>query len=148
MELNIMRIDFCEKLSWKPSKKVIGFIGNLTYEKGVHILIKAFKSVNISKIELALLGPSDENFLPYLKGLAKSCDKKVSFLGYSDDVKYFMNNIDVLIVPAIAYESFSIVILEAMRNSVPVICSDFGGMKEVVVNHETGQLYHPIIQML
>ena len=127
-----------KKLNWQPSEKVIGFVGNLTYEKGVHILIKAFRSVNIPNIELALLGPIDKSFLPYLKDLAKSCDKKVSFLGYSDDVQFFMNNIDVLVVPAIAYESFSIVILEAMRNSIPVICSDFGGMKEVVVNDETG----------
>ena len=127
-----------KKLNWQPSEKVIGFVGNLTYEKGVHILIKAFRSVNIPNIELALLGPIDQSFLPYLKDLAKSCDKKVSFLGYSDDVQFFMNNIDVLVVPAIAYESFSIVILEAMRNSIPVICSDFGGMKEVVVNDETG----------
>ena len=48
-----------------------------------------------------------------------------------------MNNIDVLVVPAIAYKVL-FVILEAMRNSIPVICSDFGGMKEVVVNDETG----------
>ena len=33
---------------------------------------------------------------------------------------------------------FGMVIIEAMLNSNPVICSDFGGMKEVVVNNETG----------
>ena len=137
-ELKIKNSLLKKKLNWQPSERVIGFVGNLTYEKGVHILIKAFMSVNIPNVELALLGPIDKSFLPYLKDLAKSCDKKVSFLGYSDDVQFFMNNIDVLVVPAIAYESFSIVILEAMRNSIPVICSDFGGMKEVVVNHETG----------
>lgn len=129
---------FNKKLSWEPSKKAIGFIGKLSYEKGVHILVKAFRSVSVPNIELALLGPIDEIFFPYLKELAKSCDKKVSFLGYSDDIKNFINNIEILIVPAIAYESFSIVILEAMRNGVPVICSDFGGMKEVVVHNQTG----------
>ena len=129
---------FDKKLRWEPSKKAIGFIGNLSYEKGVHILLKAFRLVNVPNIELALLGPIDEIFFPYLKQLAKSCDKKVSFLGYSDDIKNFINNVEILIVPAIAYESFSIVTLEAMRNGIPVICSDFGGMKEVVVHNKTG----------
>ena len=54
-------------------------------------------SVKIPNVELALLGPIDKSFLPYLKDLAKSCDKK-AFLGYSDDVQFFMNNIDVLVV--------------------------------------------------
>ena len=36
------------------------------------------------------------------------------------------------IVYKIANESFGVVILEAMKHSKAVICTDFGGMKEVV----------------
>ena len=49
-----------------------------------------------------------------------------------------MNKIDVLVVPSIAFESFGMVILEAMKCKTPVICSDFGGMKEVVEDGVSG----------
>ena len=49
-----------------------------------------------------------------------------------------MQKIDLLVVPSVACESFGMVILEAMKYKKPVICSDFGGMKEVVENGKTG----------
>ena len=45
---------------------------------------------------------------------------------------------DILVLPSIAFESFGVVILEAMQRKVPVICSDVGGMKEIVINNITG----------
>ena len=53
-------------------------------------------------------------------------------------VDAFMQKIDILVVPSIAYESFGMVILEAMKHKKAVICSDFGGMKEVVETGVTG----------
>jgi len=41
-------------------------------------------------------------------------------------------------MPSVRYESFGMVILEAMRAGKPVVCSDFSGMKEIVADGETG----------
>jgi teichuronic acid biosynthesis glycosyltransferase TuaC len=124
-------------LNWKPKKIAIGYLGALSFNKGCHILIKAFKKINLP-CELAFMGPSEKECLIYLQKQAKLCKNKVSFLNFHEDVDSFLGSIDVLVVPSIAYESFGIVILEAMKHSKPVICSDFGGMKEVVNNDITG----------
>lgn len=124
-------------LDWKPKKITIGYLGALSFNKGCHILMKAFKKINLP-CELVFMGPPEKNCLSYLQKEAKLCKNKVSFLEFNEDVDFFLSMIDVLVVPSIAYESFGMVILEAMKHSKPVICSNFGGMKEIVKNKVTG----------
>jgi teichuronic acid biosynthesis glycosyltransferase TuaC len=100
-------------------------------------LLDAFKSINMA-CELALLGPAEPVYLNILQQKAELCVNKVSFLGFHSDVHAFMSRIDILVVPSVAFESFGLVILEAMKCKKPVICSDFGGMKEVVEAGVTG----------
>lgn len=124
-------------LAWQPSEPAVGFVGALSFMKGPHILLDAFKLIEIP-CELALLGPGDEARLNFLKEKSKLCLNKVSFLGFHQDVDSFMEKIELLVVPSIAFESFGMVILEAMKHKKPVICTDYGGMKEVVEDGVTG----------
>jgi teichuronic acid biosynthesis glycosyltransferase TuaC len=122
---------------WHPEGSVVGFVGALYPLKGPHVLLDAFRLVDVP-CELALLGPADPEYLKDLRDRARLCANKVSFLGFQDDVDSFMERIDLLVVPSIAFESFGMVILEAMKHRKSVICSDFGGRKEVVENGVTG----------
>lgn len=127
-----------DKLLWKPKeKKVVGFIGSLTPPKAPHTLVEAFRFVT-SKSELALLGPGDPIYIKYLKDISSEYKNPVSFLGFHNNVNQFLEQVDLLVVPSSHFESFGMVILESMRMKKPVVCTDFGGMKEVVVNGETG----------
>jgi teichuronic acid biosynthesis glycosyltransferase TuaC len=126
-----------QKLNWYPVGTVVGFIGALYHYKGAHVLLDAFRQIDIPS-ELALLGPAEPAYLEILQQKALLCKNNVSFLGFSSDVDDFIEKIDVLVVPSITFESFGIVILEAMRLKKPVICSSFGGMKEVVEDGVTG----------
>lgn len=117
--------------------KTIGFIGALTHYKGVQVLLEAFLRIN-EPCELLLVGPGDEKFMTLLQAKAQGATNPVTFMGYQEDVTSIYKNIDVFVMPSIAHESFGIVVLEAMAHRKPVICSDFGGMKEIVVNGETG----------
>ena len=47
---------------------------------------------------------------------------------------------DIAIVPSTEAESFGLVALEAMLASKPVIASDAGGLKEIVIHNTTGML--------
>ncbi len=127
-----------DKLLWKPKeKKVVGFIGSLTPPKAPHTLVEAFRFVT-SKSELALLGPGDPIYMKYLRDISLKYENPVSFLGFHNNVNQFLEQVDLLVVPSSNFESFGMVILEGMRMKKPVICTDFGGMKEVVVDGETG----------
>jgi teichuronic acid biosynthesis glycosyltransferase TuaC len=124
---------------WHPTGLTVGFVGALYPLKGPHVLLDAFRFVD-TPCELALLGPALPEYLRSLRQRAALCANRVSFLGFHDDVDWFMEKIDVLVVPSIAFESFGMVILEAMKHRIPVICSDFGGMKEIVENDVTGRV--------
>jgi teichuronic acid biosynthesis glycosyltransferase TuaC len=128
---------YSPSLDWHPSGRAVGFVGALYPLKGPHVLLDAFRLVK-TPCELALLGPAEPHYLQSLRQRAERCTNKVTFLGFHDDVDSFMPKIDFLVVPSIAYESFGMVILEAMKHKAPVICSDFGGMKEVVKDGVTG----------
>jgi glycosyltransferase involved in cell wall biosynthesis len=127
----------CPTLDWHPSALCVGFVGALYFHKGPHVLLDAFRLVTVP-CELALLGPPDPHYLQILKQKAQLCANKVSFLGFHQNVDSFMQKIDLLVVPSVAFESFGMVILEAMKQKKSVICSDFGGMKEVVEHGVTG----------
>lgn len=125
-------------LDWSPtSDSVIGFVGALYPYKGAHVLLDAFREIQL-KCELVFLGPGEPRYLSLLKTKSELCNNKVSFLGFHPDVESFMAKINILVVPSIAYESFGLVILEAMKNKKPVVCSNYGGMKEVVDDGVTG----------
>jgi teichuronic acid biosynthesis glycosyltransferase TuaC len=124
-------------LSWSSSGSAVGFAGALTPLKGPHFLLDSFKFVEFP-CELALLGPSSQDYLKSLEQKAKLCANKVTFLGFHHDVDSFIKKINFLVVPSIAFESFGMVILEAMKHSKAVICTDHGGMKEIVEDGVTG----------
>jgi teichuronic acid biosynthesis glycosyltransferase TuaC len=130
-------LSYASHLDWHPSGLIVGFVGALYPLKGPHVLLDAFRLVD-APCELALLGPADQEYLKSLQERARLCGNKVSFLGFHDSVDWFMERIDFLVVPSIAFESFGMVILEAMKHKKSVICTDFGGMKEVVEDGVTG----------
>jgi L-malate glycosyltransferase len=63
----------------------------------------------------------------------------VIFLGTQDNVLPILSSADLFLLPS-AKESFGLGALEAMACRVPVICTDIGGLPEVVTHGETGYL--------
>ncbi|MDC1382730.1 glycosyltransferase family 4 protein [Candidatus Puniceispirillum sp.] len=131
----------------KPVKKInkgsalplVGFLGAFVPTKGAHVLIEAGQYIS-SNCKLELLGKGDPSYLRRLEGLAGLQPYHCKFSINEEDIEAFLKNIDILVVPSIDYEAFGMVILEAMVHKKPVICSDFGGMKEIVLDGVTGRV--------
>lgn len=68
-----------EKYSLEPRRYIV-FIGRLVYEKGVHTIVEAFKSVN-GDVKLVIIGDSPEE-TSYVRELKDSADQRTVFLGY------------------------------------------------------------------
>ena len=66
-------------------------------------------------------------------------DAQVHFLGVQEDIGAYLSVADVFLLPS-ETESFGLAALEAMACEVPVVCSDQGGLPEVVIEGETGFL--------
>jgi len=127
---------------------VIGTIKSLEHIYGIDILIKAFKIISDKhpdlNVKLLLVGGGSRE--AELKSLVNelNLDDKTVFAGKVpyDKVPSFHNRIDVF-VNVSRNESFGVAILEASASEKPVVATDIGGLKEVVVNGKTGFLVEP-----
>ena len=142
---------------FKPTQKVnplsieslvIGTIKTLEPVYGIDTLIKAFKIVKdkLSSSQLKLLIVGEGNQRKELDCLVAnlSLEDSVIFTGYvpsSQIVEYF-HKIDIFVNLSIR-ESFGVSVLEALACKIPVIVSDVGGLKEIVINNECGFLVEP-----
>jgi glycosyltransferase involved in cell wall biosynthesis len=71
-----------------------------------------------------------------------SVERDVLFLGNQDCMEELLPLADVFLLPS-SSESFGLVALEAMSAEVPVVCSNAGGLPEVVEHGVTGFLHDP-----
>lgn len=72
------------------------------------------------------------------KGLGGSC----RLVGFRADVLSIIAAGDLFVLPSLA-EPFGLVLLEAMALKKPVVATDAGGPREIVINGETGFLVPP-----
>lgn len=121
-----------------------GYAGNLAYHKGVHILLKAFSEIDDENLRLAIYGSGLDEFVYKLKEIVGN-DHRVTFHGSyaAEQLGDIFTEIDVLITPSICYESYSLVLHEALASNVPVIASNLGGMAESMINGSNGFTFRP-----
>ncbi len=124
------------------------FVGNITQQKGLHVLIKAIYKLNNENISLSVVGREDidlryiNNIKNYIK--INEIDKQIKFYGpLADEAlqqKYLEH--DVFVLPSVN-EAYGIVFLEAMQFSMPVIGCKLGGAKEIIDDAKNGYLIDP-----
>lgn len=121
-------------------EKQVIFAGRLSKEKGILTVLEAAKKLP-SDIHVIIVGsgPEERSVL----GAAKN-SKNIHFLGYQPKEKTIplIRGSDLLIQPSFA-EGISATLLEAMVCKTPIIATNVGGNKELLVNGKTGILIQP-----
>jgi len=120
------------------------YMGRLSSLKGIHYLIKAFKNVKKEYTKLKLVIAGIGNFEPFLRKIAFGT-RDIFFIGYVDSLmikKELYENCITVVVPSI-YETFPMVVLEAMACSKPVIASNVGGIRSMIKQGKNGFLVKP-----
>ena len=149
----LKRDEVLEKYGLEELKYVL-FVGRVSPEKGVHILLKAFKHVigqASRNIKLVVAGPLSSSFTSsevslYAKTLMNYAERvlpgKVVFTGPADKgvLRILYSNAYCLVLPSLV-EAFGMVIIEAMASGVPVIGSTAGGIPDIVVDGVNGLLF-------
>ena len=133
--------DPCERsVIAKKDELVITHISNFRPLKRVIDVMKIFKKLR-SKLNVRLImigdGPDKEKALRYAK--KHQLNKYTVFLGNSNEIDKILCFTDLFLLPS-EKESFGLSALEAMVHKVPVVCSDAGGLSEVVENGVSGFL--------
>lgn len=154
----------------REGRRVVLFVGRISPEKGLHVLLDAFTSLCAARpdLELHVAGPDattprailvdlsqDErvralakwyagDYLAHLRARATALGDRVRFLGAipQDDLpaRYALAN--VVVQPSL-YESFGMPIVEAMACERAVVACRAGGMTELIADGTDGLLVAP-----
>jgi len=121
------------------------FVGRLTKQKSVEILLKAIKILKnkySKNLKIAIVG--DGELKENLNNLTVELgvNREVEFLGVRKDVKELMVSSKIFVLPS-RWEGFGLVIIEAMSNMLPVIASNVGGIPELIEDGKDGILVPP-----
>ncbi|MCD6572954.1 MAG: glycosyltransferase family 4 protein [Thermoplasmata archaeon] len=115
---------------WHEKENYMLFVGRLVRTKGIDLLIQALKIAGKNiEVRVAGKGPMMEKW----KKMAARYEVNIKFLGWVDEYKKIelMKKSRAFILPSL-YESFGIVLLEAMKYGCPIIARGVGGIPEVV----------------
>jgi len=138
---------FKKKFSIDNDEKIILYLGRIHRIKGIDILVKAFANVieKLDDVRLVVIGP-DDGYLGELEALIKTLKIRdyVLILGplYGRDKLEAYVDADVYVLPS-RYETFPMGLLEAYACGKLVVASRVGGLKDLVVDGETGLLVEP-----
>jgi glycosyltransferase involved in cell wall biosynthesis len=150
----------------------IVYVGRLSPEKGVHVLLDAFEKVLAVRPDthLQLIGgpyvaPIDvivniendptvrelsrfygnESYTEFLqRHLRMGLDTKVTCVDTMrhDELANYLRDTALLVAPSL-FETFGMPVAEAMATALPVVASRVGGLPELVVDKQTGLLVDP-----
>jgi glycosyltransferase involved in cell wall biosynthesis len=114
------------------------YLGSLAWQKGVHVLVEAFRGVAADEASLRIYG--DPTVFPeYAERLRAAANPaNTSFEGSvpNEEVGRVLAETDVLVVPSLWYENSPVVIQEALAAGVPVIASRVGALPEKIGDEE------------
>jgi glycosyltransferase involved in cell wall biosynthesis len=110
------------------------YVGRLTEEKGVSVLLDAFKDSG-HQLRVIGTGPLEDLVQDYARKYSN-----IIFVGAQPkgSVNEFIQGASALIFPSVWYETFGMVVIEAFSAGLPVIASDLGNIKNMVTDGVNG----------
>jgi glycosyltransferase involved in cell wall biosynthesis len=132
------------------------YVGRLNIQKNLHTLLYLLRAVReqVPNVHLCLVGGDDDivlgefgvrntGYVAYLRRLAADLGvgDVLRFVGplFDEDLARAYAAADVLVNAGFYHrENFGLAQAEAQACGLPVICSDWGGFKDVIVHAETG----------
>jgi glycogen synthase len=135
-----------EKYGIDKTKPYVLFVGRITRQKGIIHLVNAIKYIDEDvQVVLCAGAPDTPEIAQEMKNsvtIAKQNRNNIIWIDKMLDKKEVIqlySHADVFCCPSI-YEPFGIINIEAMACETAVVASAVGGIKEVVVDNETGIL--------
>ena len=129
------------------SEEYFVYGGRLAFEKGVGVLLSAWKMLQTKnpniKLKIAGAGALDAMLRDFAREI--QVDDSVEFLGWVDqaEMRDLISGSIGVVVPSTYSEPFGLIAAEAQALGIPVIASNIGGLSEIVDPGKTGLLIQP-----
>jgi glycosyltransferase involved in cell wall biosynthesis len=128
----------------RDERPTVVSVGRLTSEKGHVVLLRAMARVmaHVPGARLVMCGEGDQKDALQKESEVLGIARAVAFMGFLSDVRPVLAAADVFVMPSLS-EGLGVAALEAMAMARPVLASAVGGLRESVVDGETGLLVPP-----
>lgn len=119
----------------RESGPLVGNVARLAEQKGQRYLLEAL--AELPGVRAAIVGEGE--LREELERRARDLDvaERVIFTGARDDVPDLLASFDVFAFPSL-FEGLCLAVIEAQAAGVPVVATPVGGIRETVVDGETG----------
>ena len=119
----------------------IVFVGRVSVEKGVDVLIKACRYIKKRGVPFFLLIVGDGPFRAECERLVQTnrLGSEIKFVGYRRDAVQIAAAANIFVLPS-RTEGIPLVALEAMALGLPIIATNVGGLPELIKNKYNGVL--------
>jgi len=129
---------------------IMALVGRISKWKGQKLLLNSFKNLrekhnNLKLVFVGSAPPNQEHLVNELQSqidtlkLNSSC----KIIPFQENIWSIWDSIDFAVVPSTEPEPFGLVALEAMLAKKPVIASNHGGLKEIILDNHTGYFFQP-----
>ena len=122
------------------------YFGNILPSKGLHVLLQAFKGLPEGKATLTIYGSRNvwtETYYDQLQSLTVGLPVEFRPAFKREDLSGALRDQDVVVLPSIWPETFSLMIREANRLGLPAIGSNIGAIPEAIEEGRNGFLFSP-----
>lgn len=128
----------------RPTRLEILFVGRITRQKNWSCLIRALELLPPAiPWHLTVCGDGEQRdeMATIVKSLGQT--KRVSMLGYQQDIYLIMHKADVLVLPSL-YEGMPNVLLEALAMGVPCVISDIPAHRFIHGGRKCVRMFNPM----
>lgn len=145
-KLNQTKREIRENFKLPLDETIFGIFGRIDKNKGHHIVIEAIKKCRATNFKLLIVGePTINESDNYLLSIQKSIEMenltdRIIFRPFTNEIEKYYQAIDVLI-NASKSETVGMTTIEALASGKPVIGSNSGGTKELILNDTFGYLF-------
>jgi glycosyltransferase involved in cell wall biosynthesis len=125
------------------SPLVILYVGQISAQKGVHLLVQAAERL-IQEYPVRFIIAGDFSWRnPFGQELSSrvhesGLDKRVSFLGFVEDIEPLYQKAHLHVAPSVSHESYGLTVVEAKAHAIPSIVFPTGGLVELVEHQRDG----------
>ncbi len=129
----------------RPPLRIV-YVGVLLPHKGAHVLIDALKDIPADRVHTSFYGAevaARQAYAEQLREAAAGLSVHWGGVYKRSALQAILAEHDVLVMPVIWEETFSLVIREALQAGLPVIAARRGALPEIIEDGRNGLLFEP-----
>lgn len=128
-----------KKYKISPKTKLFVHAGRISKEKNQLVLCKVFQTLINKGYDIVLLIAGSKQDHEIYTSIEPYLSNRIHYLGERNDIPQLMSNCDAMCLPSI-WEGLPITLLEALSVGCVPICSNVGGIPNVITNGKNGFL--------